>query len=252
MQLLGKGQDDVLLKHARGGDGAGIDTTVARVDDDQRLLPLAAIGRRQLIGLLHRLVGLVACKLVLPLLLLEGGGGRLEKVENHASRLVLHGRQHKRLVDLHGAGDVQHDARPTGRELPVAPVADETAPGTAGAGRQTEVDLGQVDDHAIGFVEGEGAEIDLPRKVEHETGAALVADDATVRRHRRIGGKRTRRQAGKRHCRQHDGTQKDSEAVCNGRQMIAPTIPWAAQTATDGRDGNSPLRTDASSVDRRQ
>ena len=60
-----------------------------------------------------------------------------------------------------GLRDVEHDARAALHDQAEAERLDQAAAALAGLGRQLERHLRQVDHHAVGIGEREGAQIDL-------------------------------------------------------------------------------------------
>ena len=95
------------------------------------------------------------------------------------------GVEHEGLVDPHRLRQVEHDARAALHDEAEAERLDQAAAGLAGLGRQLEHHLRQVDDHAIGIGEGEGAQIDLAREIHDEAGLAVVAAEPGVGRDRK-------------------------------------------------------------------
>ena len=102
------------------------------------------------------------------------------------------GVERKRLLDLHRLADVEHDARAALHDEAEAERLDQPPAVLAGLGRQVEGHLRQVDHHAIGVGEREGAQIDLAREIHDEAGERVVAADPGVGRDRKRGRRRAR------------------------------------------------------------
>ena len=92
------------------------------------------------------------------------------KIEHQPRRLAGGGGKHKGFFTSTGLGGVEHDARAAAHDQAVAVGGDQAAAVLAGALRQLEGDLRQVDHHPVGIGEREGGDVDLAGKVEHEAG----------------------------------------------------------------------------------
>ena len=136
---------------------------------------------------------------------------------HEAGRLALGGIDHEGAGDPHRSGDVDDDARAALHDEAEAERLDDAAAVLAGLRRELEIDLGDIDHHAIGIGDGEGAHIDLAGEVDDEPGLLVVTGEAGLARDR----KRLVRRGGDRH--RHLGAGRNRaqqrEAGTNGGQQ---------------------------------
>ena len=176
-ELAGDGEHNILLDEVGTGDGAWIGAAVARVDQDHRTgvggfggfldgIGTAAVG--------DALLGWARARL------LQGhktSGIDPNEIEGQVRRRTLTGRNVRRVLDQHGASDVNHEARFVGGEQSIAVSADEAVPALSGGRRKLEVETGNIDDDAVGCAEHEDLREHRARQLEVEPGALIVALD---------------------------------------------------------------------------
>jgi hypothetical protein len=114
----------------------------------------------------------------------KGGAVDLFEFEHQPRRLAVGRLQHIGFGDLGRSGQVEHDPRSARHDETVAERLDQSPPASAGSGRKLEIDLGQVDDHAIGVRQGKGPKLDRLVEIEDEAGLFGIAGQASVRRDR--------------------------------------------------------------------
>ena len=109
-----------------------------------------------------------------------------DEVEHQPRRLAVDCASSTNALSIRtGLLDVEHDARAALHHEAEAERLDQPAAALAGLRRQLEGHLRQVDDHAIGVGEREGAQVDLAREVHDEAGAGVVAAEPGVGRDRK-------------------------------------------------------------------
>ena len=148
---------------AAGRPGAVVDAAVAGIDHDDR--PRIALGRRigrELAGRLQR----GRRPAVERERAHEGVAVDRDQVEHQSGRLAFGGVEHEGLVDPHRLGQVEHDARAALHDQPEPVRLDQPAALLARPGRQLERHLRDVDHHAVGIGQREGAQIDLAREID--------------------------------------------------------------------------------------
>ena len=106
------------------------------------------------------------------------------EIDHQAGRLAVGGIDHEGAGDPHRPGDVDDDPRAPLHHEAEAERLDDAAAVLAGLRRELEIDLGDVDHHAIGIGDGEGAHVDLAGEVDDEPGLLVVAGEAGLARDR--------------------------------------------------------------------
>src|SRR5207248_10382437 len=124
-------------------DRAGVGPTMAGIDDNQWTAVIAALGFDRL-GLRRaarlRLEGEIAH---------EARAIDRDEIEHQPRGLTVDRLEYECLVDAHGAGGVDHDARAALHHEAIAERPDQPAPALACAAGKLECDLRQIDHHAI-------------------------------------------------------------------------------------------------------
>ena len=100
---------------------------------------------------------------------------RRHDLQHELGRLAVLALLDGRLVDDHGACDIDDDAGLAGRRLAAAERLDEADGRLARLGRQLQHDVGQLDEDAVGVGEREDLELDGALEPDDEPGARAVA-----------------------------------------------------------------------------
>ena len=112
--------------------------------------------------------------------LAEGRAVDLLDLQHQPRRLAVGRIEHVGIGDFGGPGQIEHDSRTAGHHEAVAESLDQSAARGAGPCRKPEIDLGNIDDHAVGIAQGEGAKLDGLVEIEHEAGLFGVAGQPGV------------------------------------------------------------------------
>ena len=182
------------LFHFARGLGAIIDAAMAGIEHDQ------GPGIRCLRGLcrFHRSNGGIGVRdrgtqfgtILGRQRLDEGGPVHLLELQHQPRRLAVGRLQHIGIGNLRRTRQVEHDSRAARHHEAISERLDQTAPCRAGTGRELEIDLGNIDDDAIGVGQREGAELNGPVEIEDETGLFSIARQAGAGSDREIGCRR--------------------------------------------------------------
>lgn len=102
------------------------------------------------------------------------------QIHNQPRRLGVASVEHEGLVDEEGTIHVDDDAGFARREQSVAVGLNQSARLVVESGRHLKADIRQINNDAVGIVEGKGADVDLLREVSDEARASMVAGDAGI------------------------------------------------------------------------
>ena len=115
----------------------------------------------------------------------EGFAIDRREIDDEAGRLALGGIDHEGAGNPHRSRDVDDDPRAPLHDDAEAERLDDAAAALPGLRRELEIDLGDIDHHAIGIGDGEGAHIDLAGEVDDEPGLLVVTGEPGLARDRR-------------------------------------------------------------------
>src|SRR5262249_20833928 len=90
--------------------------------------------------------------------------------------------------DLRRPSQVEDDSRTSGHDEPITERLDQAASVRAGADRQLEADLRDIDDDAIGIVQRESSKLDGLVEIEDEASLLGVAREPRIGRDWKTGG----------------------------------------------------------------
>ncbi len=106
------------------------------------------------------------------------------EIDHEPGRLAFGGIDHEGAGDPHRPGDVDDDPRAPLHDDAESERLHDAAAVLAGLRRELEIDLGDVDHHAIGIGDGEGPHVDLAGEIDDEPGLLVVAGEAGLARDR--------------------------------------------------------------------
>jgi hypothetical protein len=123
--------------------------------------------------------------------LFEGGRIGLLQLQHQSRRLAVGGIKHGGAGDLHRPGQVEDDSGAARHHQTVSECLDQPSAGCPGAGRQAEIDLGNINDQPVGIGHGKGPKRDGLVEIEDESGLPGIARKSRIGRDR-IGRSRSR------------------------------------------------------------